>query len=175
MSIKDQIGTHLGNALFYLPSRFQDSETPREMVVSRDIFETVTPPFGPYWEGKRHAEFRAYLDAFVDDEEIGVSEKPFTKRADTYLARVHPIELDVWDIRIIEPAAGIRCFGCFGDRNLFVALTWDYRENLDETADGFAALARDCRAVWSSLFTIPPRTGSIDVHLSSNYYLASQR
>ena len=36
-------------------------------------------------------------------EKLGVSEKPFNKRADTFLARVHPINLEVWDIRAIEP------------------------------------------------------------------------
>ncbi len=36
-----------------------------KMVVSRDIFETVLPPFGPYWEGKRHAEFQAYLSMLL--------------------------------------------------------------------------------------------------------------
>jgi hypothetical protein len=173
MSIRDQIRALLGSKIFYLPSRFQNGESTREIVVSREIFEIVTPPFGDYWEGKRHAQCRAYLDAFVDGEEIGVSEKPFSKAFDTYLARVHPIALDVWDIRVIEPTPGIRCFGCFGDLDLFVALTWEYRENIQATSDGFTILARECRSVWSSLFTLPPRTGSIHAHLSGNYYLAS--
>jgi hypothetical protein len=170
MSIRDEIRAHLGSKLFYLPSRFPVGNSTRELIVSEGVLDVVTPSSSSYWVETRHAELRAYLHAFVDNEEIGVSEKPFTKRGDTFLARVHPIEQDVWDIRVIEPSPGIRCFGCFGDRDLFVALTWNYRENIEETANGFELEARECRSVWSSLFTLPPRTGRIDVHLSGNYF-----
>jgi hypothetical protein len=115
---------------------------------------------------------RAYLDAFTSGEEISISERPFKKRADTFMARVHPVKYSVWDIRAIEPWPGIRCFGCFGDIDLFIALTWDYRENLDETEDGFALEAKRCRDCWSTLFVCNPREGGIDDLISWNFVVS---
>lgn len=169
MSIRDQIKTHLGTKLFYLPLAVRSDELVRELIVSDEVRSAVEGPFDETRDGYRCAQFRAYLDAFAGGEEIGVSEKPFNKRADTFLARVHPTSLGVWDIRAIEPRPGIRCFGCFGDYDLFVALIWDYRENIEETPEGFEILARECRRVWDKFFSYPPRQGPIN-DLLSNFY-----
>ena len=86
-------------------------------------------------------------------------------------ARVHPTQLEVWDIRAIEPSPGIRGFGCFGDRDLFIVLTYEYRENLDATANGFAIEARRCRQVWDFLFSSVPYGGGVS-DLLTNFYLS---
>lgn len=153
MSIRDEINRHIGSKLLHLPSLVPSDPLVRELFVSAEILEIAEEPFPEHRDGDRHALFRGYLDAFTSGEEIGVSEKPFNKRSDTFLARVHPTQLEVWDIRAIEPSPGIRGFGCFGDRDLFIVLTYEYRENLDATANGFAIEARRCRQVWDFLFS----------------------
>ena len=169
MSIQDEINKHLGVSLFFLAPLIRSQRAIRELFVSREVWDAVTLPFGSNRDGNERAKFRAYLDAYTSGEEIGVSERPFSKRADTFMARVHPIEHHVWDIRVIEPRPGIRCFGCFGDIDLFVALTWDYRDNLDETPAGFELKAKECRRIWLSLFTSPPFNGGIDDLFSFNF------
>lgn len=171
MSIHDEINRYIGKKLFHVPSRVQGDQFVRDLIVSNEVWEVARWPFEEHWVGNRHAEFRGYLDAFTGGEELGVSEKPFNKRADTFLARVHPINLEVWDIRAIEPRPGIRCFGCFGGLNLFVGLTYEYRENLEETEEAFAIEARRCRDAWDFFSTAPSRGNVSD--LLTNFYVSS--
>jgi hypothetical protein len=171
MSIRDEINRHIGRKLFHLPPLVPSDPLIRELFVSTEVLEIASEPFAEHRDGFRHAQFRGYLDAFTSGEEIGVSEKPFNKRYDTFLARVHPRGLEVWDVRAIEPRPGIRCFGCFGDRDLFIALTYEYRENLVETEDGFAAEAQRCRKDWDSLFSSEPHRGSVS-DLLTNFYIS---
>ena len=167
MSIYSQIRSHLGTSLFRLPFAVEGEEWIRDLVLSSEVWDAVRGPFPENRDGERHAEFRAYLEAFASGEEISVSENPFQKSSYTFMARVHPIGLDVWDIRVMELRPGIRCFGCIGDSDLFVALTWDYRENIEENAEGFKKEALRCREAWDKLFTCQPKKGNASGLLSN--------
>ncbi|MET3521471.1 hypothetical protein ABID25_003310 [Mesorhizobium abyssinicae] len=91
---------------------------------------------------------------------MAVSEKPKGKPPYTQLARTEPVGLDVWSFRETAEQDGIRCLGCFGGPNLFVALTWDYRENISD----FHAEVRRCREKWDELFDpiLPFRSKRLD-------------
>lgn len=80
MSIRDEIAAHLGRELFFLPPLIRSDPVIRELFVSREVFDAVSPPFLQRWSGQQLAKFRAYLDAYTTGEEIGVSERPFNKR-----------------------------------------------------------------------------------------------
>jgi hypothetical protein len=123
------------------------------------------PPFKQNWEGKAHASLRALLDAFSEGAEMSVAEQPFEKPSDTILARVHPVRDEVWDVRCFDPYPGIRVLGRFSECDHFVALTWNYRENMDWPAE----IAR-CKAAWRNIFgDLPPHLGRrIDEYLSFN-------
>ena len=106
---------------------------------------------------------------------LSVSERPFDKPPDTNMARVHPVKKEVWDVRSLEPP-GIRCFGRFGDKNLFVALTWAYREDVESgddwtRDDDWAAEIRQFERAWETLFKgIPIFKGdTLDEYLTNNY------
>jgi hypothetical protein len=47
-------------------------------------------------------------------------------------ARVHPVKAEFWSIRVTAPedTPGIRVLGAFADKDKFIALTWDYREDM---------------------------------------------
>lgn len=66
------------------------------------------------------------------------------------MARNAPIGGQVFDIRCTDPKPGIRVFGRFIELDTFVALTWDYRENLNGR-DFDDAVAR-CIREWQRLF-----------------------
>lgn len=174
MSIRERIKARIreveGKGLRHLPSSIASDLRVRDVFVSDEVWEMVTPPWSENWEGQRHQSFRGSLDAFTRGEEISVSENPFEKRWSTFLARVHPIEKEVWDIRTFEPNPGTRCFGHFGDRNLFITLTWQYRENLEGGKDWDDEVSYFV-SEWKKLFcNIPPFIGRTVDDLLSNYH-----
>jgi hypothetical protein len=138
------------------------------MFVSTEILDDVSPPFAESREGLRLSEFRELLDAFLEGGEFSVADNPDTKPSDAMLARVHPVADDLFDFRSVAPRPGIRAIGGFSERNTFVALTWDWRENLDPPGAWTAEINR-CRAAWQALFgTKPPFHGAtLDAYLSN--------
>jgi hypothetical protein len=136
--------------LYELQSLFTGDETVRTMIVAPDILAAVSPPFPDDEEGRRLGEFRAWLDSFVEGCELSVAEDPDRKASDAMLARVHPVADEFWSIRVTEPedTPGIRAFGAFGSKDMFIALTWERREliggRFNEAVDELRASWRDC-------------------------------
>lgn len=137
------------------------------MIVTPDIEDVVTRPFPDTDAGKRLGEFRAWLDAFSEHGEISVCEDPYKKPPDAMLARVAPVEAEFWSIRITDPedTPGIRALGAFAAKDTFVALIWDFRENIAS----FNEEVESVQEMWSDLFgTEPPFSGgSVDDYLSN--------
>ena len=73
-------------------------------------------------------------DDFTEGGFITVAENPFDKDARAIMARTHPITEEVWDFRCLDPRPGIRAFGNFAETDVFIALAWNFRENLDRRA-----------------------------------------
>ena len=153
--------------LFVLVSLFTGDETARTMIVSASICTMVTPPFPDTELGRRLGEFRAWLDSFMEGAELSVSEDPFNKPPDTMLARVSPVEEDFWSIRVTEPeeSPGIRGFGGFHKQDEFVALTFDYREDIGD----FSAEVDAVREAWTRFFGVerPFHGDELDEYLTN--------
>ncbi len=147
-AIKRRIREIEGQLLFHLPPLFMGDPAVRELLVSQEVRDDVNPPWPKYRAGLRHAEFRQTLDNFTMGEMISVAENPFDKSIYADMARTAPKLLEIWDFRVQMPDQGIRCFGAFGDRNLFIALTWEYRETITD----FDAEVRRCAKEWERLF-----------------------
>jgi hypothetical protein len=86
------------------------------------------------------------------------------------LARVAPVSVEIWDIRVIAPNPGIRALGGFSKLDTFVALTWDYRENLDGRGLWNEEIDR-CQKAWRDLFgaTKPLKGKSLHDYLTNFY------
>lgn len=138
----------------------------RSVFVSKNVFGVVQPPWQPGETGSRYALARQILDGFILGDFLTVAERPFKKSPTAILARVDPAKEEVWDFRCLDPKPGIRIFGSFVDRNVFIALNWDFRENLNH--GGFAKQVRNCKSEWTLLFgQIKPHSGnSLDDYLS---------
>jgi hypothetical protein len=54
---------------------------------------------------------------------------------------------------VLDPGR-IRVFGRFGLKDNFIALNWDYRENLN--GSGFDAAVQDCINLWQTIFPGEP-------------------
>lgn len=136
------------------------------MFVSQELHEAVDgPPWRATWEGRRHAKLRAILDGFTEGDSITIAQNPVDKNARAILARVDPVEDEIWDFRCLDPKPGIRAFGRFSEPDTFIALTWNYREIID-----WAAEVERCKAEWMKLFgEIPAYRGTtIDDYVTYN-------
>lgn len=165
--IKNCVAAHEGKRLFHLPMFLPGEYTVREIIVSDEVHEVVTPPWPENYEGLRRSGFRGELDAFSRGDEFSVGEDPFKKPGYAMLARVHPVNDEIWDIRSTDPNPGIRGLGAFGGKDFFITITWNYRENFDD----WPSEIEICKAKWKELFGSIPRFkgDSLDDYLS-NYY-----
>jgi hypothetical protein len=170
MSIRDDIKVHLGKELFLLEPLLPAERVIRTMFISKEINRVVHPPWAQGRNGTRHAQMRAWLETFIAGRRIPVAEHPFKKGRDAYLARVHPVANEIWDIRCMNPNPGIRVFGRFTELDTFVALTWEHRESINGKQFD-TAIARAMNE-WRRLFpTIPVFKGNkINDYLSGNFY-----
>jgi hypothetical protein len=145
-------------------------ETGRDMYVSPSILQVVTPPYAvDPKEACQLADFRSFLDGFSELCRLTVAEDPFVKPGYAMMARVAPVGYELFDLRITTPAEdepeSIRVFGGFADKNAFVALTWDYRENI---GNNFDAEVERCMSAWRELFgsTGPHHGATLDAYLT---------
>lgn len=166
--IRKRVAQHHGKQLFYLPTLVRGDRPIRELIVSEEVRDCVAPPWAENWMGQRHSEFRGVLDSFTRGDWMAVCEKPFMKPDDTDVARVDPVTDEIWDIRCINPNARIRCFGAFGGKDFFIALTWQYREDLS-CRDEWEDEINRCKSRWDQLFNPLGRFqgASLDEYLSN--------
>jgi hypothetical protein len=171
MSIRDEIRNRAAETpprLFFLPPLIPSVAMVREMFVSQEIMDVAQPPWPATEEGRRLAQMRAYFDGWTEGRLITVADDPYRKPRATIMARIDPVEDDVFDIRCVDPKPGIRVLGCFADFDLFVALTWNQRENLEDDKAWRDEIER-CKAAWRRLFSpYPPFHGA-----SLNDYLSN--
>jgi hypothetical protein len=158
MSIHDQIvRLEAEGKLHCLESLLTGEETVRTLWVSSDIIAAITPPY-PLAKGEeqrtRLREFRAFLDAFLENGHLMVAQDPDDKPEYAMMARVKPVNREFWDFRVTAPLPGIRAFGAFADYNTFVLLTWDFRENIPPGK--FEDDVTDCMERWCDLFGDTP-------------------
>ncbi len=175
MSISDEIKGRIGllvdeERLFCLSPMLGGEQVVRTIFVSQEVNDCIHGPFEDNFDDMRFAEFRSVLDSFILGWLFTVAEKPYNKPGYTMLARVDPVGAEVWDIRCVAAGHGIRCFGSFAGKDTFIALTWNYRENLCSAVDWKYAIA-ECKTTWAGLFgTLKPFKGkNLDEYLTENY------
>jgi hypothetical protein len=156
----------LGTELFCLPPG-DGGEAVRTLFVSGEVFDSVRGPFSRDFDGHRLGQFRGTLDAFTRGNWVSIASDPFTKKPWAYFAPVDPRSLDIWDIRAMAPLPQIRCFGAWAEKDEFMALTWQWRDDIHD----FAAEAREARREWDRILSpyTPYRGKTIDDYISERY------
>ena len=143
-------------ALRFVPTAMPGDAVVREVFASREVYDVVCGQWPDNYMGSRYADFRANLDAFTRGDYMSASLDPFNKPPETDLARTDPVKKEIWSLRCVNPLARIRCFGCFGGKDLFVALTWRCREDLATNEDWEAEINRADNQ-WANLFGVIPQ------------------
>jgi hypothetical protein len=166
-SIQEAVKALEGTNLFKLPPEFGDAENPRTMLITASIYNDFAGPFPDTVDGERRSTARALLDAFTLGDDFTVGADPHDKDPDAMMARVDPVGAEVFDFRSFDCRSGIRVFGCFTSTDEFIALTWQFREDLGTPEDWDAAIA-DCMSEWTKLFgPLPAHSGdTIDAYFS---------
>ena len=120
------------------------------MFVVPELNDYTRMPFADTEEGERFAAVAQHFDAFCEMNMITVAQDPHNKPSDVMLARVAPVDDEFWSMRIVEPegTSGIRVFGAFCACDSFVALHWDYREDISD----FGAEVQDAKQIWQDYF-----------------------
>jgi hypothetical protein len=175
MSIRDEITRRTREdppRLFFLPPLIPGAQIVRELFVSDEINRVAHPPWAAIDPGPRFARMRGFLDRWTEGGRISVADDPYRKPRSTFMARIDPGPDEVFDIRCIAPNPGIRVFGCFADRDLFVALTKAKREDLTTSKD-WRDEREACKAAWRRLFpTYQPFSGAnLNEYISTNIFL----
>ncbi len=144
------------------------------MFISEEINEVATPPWTDSKTAARFGALRGDLDHFVQGDLISVAMKPFDKAKSAFIARLNPTRDGVWDIRSRDPKPAIRVFGMFAEVDMFVALTWEFRQSLGgpRSTEWHTEIER-CKTAWRKLFPVyGPVTGdNVDDYLSGKYFL----
>jgi hypothetical protein len=152
---REAIRAHEGRKLFCLEPAWQSDPVVRTLFMSSAVRECVEGPFPSGYAANWHENARAVLDAFIVGDHMSVGWEPFNKDTDAIIARVDPVDDEVWDFRCLVPRPGIRVFGRFAEPDMFIALTWEYRDHVD-----WDQARAECAAEWKRLFAgLPPHTG----------------
>jgi hypothetical protein len=143
-------------------------ETPRKLYLSVEVADGLFASPTEDLDGIRRAGAQAVLESFVDGGFLTIAEDPFDKDRTAMMARVDPVNWEIFDFRCLDPEPGIRVLGSFCAIDEFVALTWDYREQFD---DRWPEQVQRCRDSWLDIFgAIPQHKGEqLDAYLSYNF------
>lgn len=162
MSIRHEIRDRVSERrLIELSPALTSSPFVRTMLISPAISDLV---FGP-WENPEHeyrcGRLRADLDMFIDGSVISVAQRPYKKPRRTYMSRLDKPHDEVWEIRSRDPKPGLRVFGRFAEKDVFIALTWAPRDWLGPPwSNEWESTKRHCAAEWRQLFpTYNPLAG----------------
>lgn len=117
---------------------------------------------------KRAADSRAAVDRFIAGAEIAVGMNPRDKLPTCELARNDPPTDGVWDFRVRGDKPYVRIFGAFSERDVFVALDYRNRDEVD-----FDAAVATMVLLWDDMFGRCQRVKGDDVnaYLSDRYTL----
>ncbi len=146
----------------------------RHMLVSKHLRDAMDGPWRDAKEETRLSSLRGDLDAFVLGQRISIADDPYDKPKNTYMARVAPRESELWDIRSIDPRPSIRVLGCFAETDLFVALLWKFRLDLDgPNGPLWHDFVQRAEHAWRQFgMGLQPHSGSkISDYVSSNFFL----
>lgn len=153
MSIQAEIRNRVAEGrLTLLQPALPDIPRVRSMFASEEICRLVLGPWTDAAMEERCGALRADLDHFISGATLTVSREPYRKPKQTFLSRLDPGRDEVWVIRSRAPKPGIRVFGRFAQRDVFVALSWAWRSELDGPGSkDWRDAAVGCIAEWRRL------------------------
>jgi hypothetical protein len=159
ISIQDDIKYWMDRGrLFQVFPRLPGSPVNRVLLVGEEVNQLIVGPWASENEEIRAGRLWADFDRYIEGRLISVAlNNPYRKPNTTYMARLDPARDDVIEIRSRDPKPGIRVFGRFADKDVYIALNWEHREKLGGPQDKEFDREREiCKAKWRQLFPTHP-------------------
>jgi hypothetical protein len=146
----------------------------RRVLACKEIQGRLSGPWGSGTEDERLQQIKAVIDLFIAGQVMAVRIPPSTS-AKAQLACLNPWRDCVWEFRtrpVKKKGAfryGVRVFGMFASKDLFVAMRVAYKEDLLLTEREYRREVERCKRIWRMLFpSFNPRFGdSADDYLSN--------
>jgi hypothetical protein len=174
MSIRTIIAAwKINGTLFAVKRDVETREAAACVVACQMVQQAFTGPWASDAERDRYATVKAVVDLFIDGEVIAVRVPPSTS-AKAQLAQLAPAENGVWEFRTrrgrkkSDHRYGVRVFGMFAAKDLFVAMSSVFKEDLLDDSD-YPREIEFCKRQWRMLFpTYDPHLGDTpDAYLSN--------
>ena len=144
-------------------------QTRRSMFATDEVAGALGGPWKNQDEATKMGRARAYVDTYISGDLMSVRMPP-SKSVRAQLAQLEPASEEAWELRIRDPRPGVRLIGRFAEKDVLIALTVAFRDDLDTPAKWSAEIER-CKREWRILFpTFPPLSGIEANDYISNIY-----
>jgi hypothetical protein len=97
------------------------------------------------------------MDEFIDGVRLTLRSAP-RKQSTCFMSQLEPASNEIWEIRCRDPKPGLRIFGSFVQRDIFVALTCAPHECLMQEEDWNNAI-QQYKMEWKKHFSQAAFTG----------------
>lgn len=174
MSIHDEVSSRCAESRLYcLVPALLSTPVVRTVFISPEINKLVLGPWDDKKVEERAGRLRADFDMFTAGTVISIGQHPYKKKKTAYMSQLDPTIDEVWQIRSRDPKPGIRVFGRFSEKDVFVALTWRFREDMGGPKSREWRDARElCKTEWRNMFhPYNPHSGKDHYEYVSNIIL----
>jgi hypothetical protein len=154
MSTRDAMNRLIqGGQIVHVPCQLRGVSSRRHVFLEASLHDRLAQAMtGSTKDDIRLAGLWADLDRFTSGSVITVGGDPFNKGQTAFMARTHPVQDGIFDLRSRDPSPGIRLFGAFCETDVFLGLTWKWRHELGSRHDRLFDLAvLEATGVWDRL------------------------
>ena len=139
--------------VFHVPPAVLGTSSRRHVFLEASIHERLqTAIDGSSKDDVRLTGLYADIERFTSGSRIMVGADPFEKDHGAFMARTHPVQEGIFDIRSIDPSPALRLFGAFCERDVFLGLTWRWRRELGGKHEKtFDHAVLQARKMWDEL------------------------
>ncbi len=116
----------------------------RQIYLSAEVKSFMDGPWPTKKDENKAGRTRAILEDFVTGAEV-VGRLPPSKNVHTVIALLEPASEEVWEFRIGEPKPGVRIFGRFADKDIFIGTSWDIESSSIAIEHGGISVSSDVR------------------------------
>lgn len=149
MSIRDLIREWENSGqLAVVPPALPSIASLRYVIATAEVRNRLCGTWADQTMGVRYARARTVVDAFTQGLAIATRLPPSTS-ARAQLALLSEAREEIWEFRSRDPKPGVRVFGRFAEKDVFLALWTELKENIDED---YTDEKEKCKKVWRKLF-----------------------
>lgn len=135
----------------------------RLLYLTEPVLALANGPWPDAKGAKRAGKVLALLESYVAGNEIVGRMHP-SKNVHTVIALLEPAIEEVWEFRIGDPHPGVRVFGRFAEKDIFIATCWGYREQFDSDRAWRDYGIERCKNDWKNLFPAYDPFRGVEIH-----------